>query len=233
MPQVVRRAVQANSANQSDGPRVTNVDRNLAIFATLKKKYSAEKGVIITPGFIRIEQKILNGKPRYTFPVVKDSNSDTVTEVKLDRNDQFVATHTGLFIMARVSTLPGVEVLQTYPNPTAIPDVSTTFKIAHLECMYNGFLGVQVGQTIYIEKMDTRRFRFVGNTVESASNTKSSAGEYSGFSELTPQIEFQGDGKSIISLEAPVDSTALVANTAANTANYLVLMFKGFLVTRR
>lgn len=214
-------------------PKVTNSDRNLAIFATLKRKYAAQQNIIITPGYIRIEQKITNGKSRYIFTYTKDSNSDTVTEVKLDRNDQFIATHTGLFLMKRDSTIPGIEVLQTYPNPVEIPDDSTNFYCKHLEAFYNGSFGVQVGQTVYIEKMDTARFRFVGENIQTSSIVKSSFGEFTGFSELTPQIEFSGDGKSIIAVDAPIDATAKVANTVSNMSNYLVLIFRGFLVTRR
>lgn len=214
-------------------PILMNGNRDAAIFAVLKRRFADQPGVIITPGYIRIEQAISNGKPRYQFSVTKDSNADTVTEVKLDRNDQFIATHTGLFLMKRLSTKTGGEVLQTYPNPTAIADDSTNFLCADLEAFYNGHLSVQVGQTIFIEKMDLRRFRSVEQNIESSSITKSSAGEFSGFSELTPQIELDGNGKSIIAIEAPIHSTAKVANTVSNTTNYLVLMFRGFLVTRR
>ena len=234
--QRVATAAQRAAQQKAQGakPQVISTDRNHEIFSRLASKFKLmDPSLIVTPGYLRIEQPIVNGKPRYTFPVTKDSNSDTVTEVKLDRNDRFVATHVGMFLMARLSTLLGVEVLQTYPNPTAIPDDSTNFYCAHLECFYNGYMGIQYGQTLYIEKMDTRRFRSVEEQIQSGSITKSSAREYSGFVQLTPQFELAGDGKTTIYLEAPVSGSAKVANTVANTTNYLVLMFRGYLVTKR
>jgi hypothetical protein len=208
-------------------------DRQREILRSTSDKYPKTEGWIVTPGFLRIEQAISNGKPVYKFSCQKDSNSDSVTEVKLDRNDKFKVSHIGLFLMKRLSTLTGIEVLQTYPNPTAIPDDSTNFLSAHLESFYNGSISIQVGQTVYIEKMDTRRFRCIEENVESASITKSSGRENSGFVELTPQFELDGDGKTIISLEAPVHASAKVANTVTNTTNYLVLMVRGFLITKR
>jgi hypothetical protein len=208
-------------------------DRQRGIVQAAKAKYPKEEGWIVTPGFLRVEQAISNGKPRYQFAVTKDSNSDTVTEVKLDRNDKFLVSHVGIFLMKRLSTLTGIEVLQTYPNVVAIPDDSTNFLCAHLEAFYNGFFGIQVGQTVYIEKMDTRRFRSVEEAIESATITKSSARENSGFVQLTPQFELDGDGKTLISIEAPIHASAKVANTVSNTTNYLVLMFRGFLITKR
>jgi len=210
---------------------VISPDRMRSIFSGLTK-YRNE-GFITSPGFIRVEQAISNGKAVYAFPVTKDQNSDTVTERKLDRNDKFMVTHMGLFLMKRLSTKTGIEVLQTYPNILEFADVSSTFLGADLETFYNGNIGIKVGQTVYIEAMDTRKFRSVEDVQQSAATNKSSARENSGFIELTPQILLDGDQKNDISLTAPVHSSALVAHTTASTTNYLVWMARGFLITRK
>lgn len=231
---------------------VTN-DRERGIFAKVKQKWEQE-GRIATPGFLRIEQQIVNGKGRYQFAVTKDSNSDTVTEAKLDRNDKFLITHLGLFLMRRETALPGIEVLQTYPNPVVF-DYSTSSYAAHMEALYNGFLSIQVGQTVFIEKMDTRRFRVVpvtqkaafaavdgtdgagaASTLAIASSmliANSSANGFDGFIELTPQFEVDGDGKTALVIEAPVHSNAKVAATESGYTYQMVLMARGFLGTRR
>jgi hypothetical protein len=210
---------------------VISPDRSRSIYSGLEKW--RKEGYIVSPGFVRVEQAIVNGKTVYTFPVTKDANSDTVTEEKLDRNDKFHVSHMGLFLMKRLSTKTGIEVLQAYPNILEFADVSSTFLGADLEVFYNGKLAVKVGQTVWIEKMDTRRFRSVEEVQQAAASTKSSAKEHSGFIELTPQILLDGNEKNEIKIEAPVHSSALVAHTTASTSNYLVMMFRGFLITRK
>lgn len=210
---------------------IISPDRMRSIFSSLAKY--RKDGYITSPGYIRVEKAIVNGQTVYTFPVTKDQNSDTVTEEKLDRNDKFMVSHMGLFLMKRLSTKTGGEVLQTYPNIQEFADNSSTFLGADLEVFYNGKISIKVGQTVFVEKMDSRRFRSVEDVQQSSASTKSSAKENSGFVELTPQILLDGDQKNDITLSAPVHSTALVANTVASTTNYLVWMARGFLITRK
>lgn len=208
---------------------VISLDRKRSIFSYLEKKF---KNNLITEGFLRIEKAIVNGQQTYSFAVTKDSNSDTVTERKLDRKDSFHVTHVGMFIMKRLSTKTGGEVLQSYPNPTVFADDSSNFLGADLEVFYNGSVQIKVGQTVYVEALDTRRFRWIGNAIESATILKSSQEENTGLVELTPQITLDGDKKTEITLAAPVHSSAKVANTVSNTTNYLVLYLRGFLITK-
>lgn len=210
---------------------VISPDRMRSIFSKMTEY--TESGHIVSQGYIRVEVPIANGKTVYTFPVTKDQNSDTVTEEKLDRNDLFKVTHMGLFLMKRLSTKTGGEVLQTYPNIQEFADDSSTFLGADLEVFYNGKISVTVGQVKYLEKLDTRRFRWIGEIQQSSATTKSSAREESGLIEVTPQILLDGNQKNEIRLEAPVHSSALVAHSATNTTNYLVWVARGFLITKK
>lgn len=234
---------------------IVSPERERAIFSNLNKKYA---GMIISPGKLRIEQAIVNGKSTYTFPVTKDANSDTVTEEKLDRNDSFMVTDMGLFLMKRLSTKTGGEVLQTYPNPVAIPDDSTNFLAADLEVFYNGKLSMKEGQTVFIERFPTERFRVVPDAqqasgafyainasgAEATSSVLAAASKQlmiansgrtkdAGMIPLTPQILLNGDKKNEITVTAPVHSTAKIANTVSNTTNYLVLLLYGFQITKK
>lgn len=210
---------------------VISLDRKRSIYSFLNAKYGKTK--MITESFLRIEKSIANGTTNYDFSITKDTNSDTVTERKLDRKDMFHITHIGVFLMKRNSTKLGIEVLQTYPNPIVFPDDSTNFLGADLECFYNGSIQIKVGQTVYLEALDTRRFRAVEENIESSTITKSSAREYTGICELTPQLTLNGDQKTDVILTAPVASGAKVANTVANMTNYVVLFIRGFLITNK
>lgn len=230
-----------------------STDRERAIFSRLEAKFKAE-GKIVTPGYIRLENELINGKPKYDFQILRDTNSDSVTEQKLDRNDKFLATHLGLFLIHRGGTIPnsdpeekyepGLEVLQTYPNPTIFSD-----KSIFLESIYNGKISIMVGQTKYVEALDTRRFRYVPTAQQltvtnGASSTplvvssiaNSGQDENSGFINLTPQITFDGALKNNITLEAPIASTFEMQPSQRRNQRQmycLVLMMRGFLVTNR
>jgi len=230
-----------------------STDRERAIFNRLSEKYK-QTGQIVTPGFVRIEKKIQNGNPKYDFQILRDTNSDFVTEQKLDRNDKFLATHLGILLMNRIFLIAGEggdtespigqEVLQTYPNAEVFES-----RAADLEALYNGKLSIMVGQTKYVEALDTRRFRYVPTSQQIIAGNgatptelniaiirQSEQHENSGFISLTPQIEFDGDQKNQITLEAPIDARHVIQNTGRGTLkgeSYLVLMMRGFLVTNR
>jgi hypothetical protein len=236
---------------------IVSTDRQRAIYAQALSIAKSENR-IVTPSHLRIEQTIANGKNKYIFSMTKDSNSDSVTEKKLDRNDKFLVTHVGMMLVKRLSTLKGGEVVQSYPNPVVFADDSTNFIGAHLEVLYNGKLSFAVGQVKWIEDLDTLSFRRVpdaqqtaaafaainasgaeANSAVIAAATKAILMANSGFSlkdtlvELTPQITIDGDQKTEITIEAPVDANHKIANTVTNTSNIIVLFVKGFLLTRK
>jgi hypothetical protein len=212
------------------GAVVISPDRMRSVHGGIKKQFP---GMLVSPSTLRIEVPVVNGKGKYDFPVTRDQNSDQITEIKLDRNDKFVVTHIGLMLMKRLSTKTGAEVLQTYPNIQEFADVSSTFAGADLEVFYNGHFQIKVGQKVFVEKLDSRRFRAIEDVQQSSSTTKSSARENSGLVELTPQVVLDGDAKNEITLQAPVHSSHLVAHTTASTTNYLVLFCRGFLITKQ
>lgn len=225
---------------------VVSNDHERGIYQKTVDEHKAN-GKMVIPGFLRIEQKIVNGKTIYTYPITRDSNSDTITELKLDRNDAFKVTHLGFFLMKRVNTLIGHEVLQTYPNYIRFPQNGSpiSFDPTHLDAFYNGKLGLSVGQTKWIEAMDTRRFRIVPQAQESFTtngNTPPSLISYvahseqeekTGFIDMTPQITLDGNEKNSLFVEAPIQAGHLVANTVANTDNFLVIIMRGLLITAR
>ncbi len=229
----MRRTKPGLNAPQGKGmiPQVGERDRG--VFSAAQNKFK-ELGLIATPGFIRIEQKIVAGKGKYIFKVTRDSNSDSVTEQKLERNDQFMSSQIGLFLMKRVDTYAGSEILCTYPDVTIFTNSTNA---AHLEVFYNGKLSVTIGQTKWIEALDTRRFRNVPQrqgqpaiaSIQSVFINE--LHDNDGFFKLTPQITIDGDAKNEIAIEAPINASHIVVGAGAGTENYLVLIIRGFLGT--
>jgi len=209
---------------------VSTPDRNRAIFDRLAK---ANPDRLVQPSYIRVEQVIKNGRPTIEFSVVKDNNSDTVTERKIDRNDRFVITHLGFFLAKRKAGLEGVEVLHTFPNLVEFADDAANFIGAHLESVYQGNFGLSVGQTKYLESLDMLRFRHVPDTQKSAAGNHSSFNLDAGLVELTPQIMLDGSQKNSLTVTCPFPAGAKVQNTVADTSNLLVLFARGYLLTKR
>lgn len=215
---------------------VISPDRKRSIYTqALANRNINRDNAIISEGYIRVEEKIVNGKGNYKFNITRDT-FDQITERKLDRNDKFLVTEIGIFLMRRLETQIGVEVLQTYPNEVVFQNgvEDQSFNYAHLESIYNGSLAVKVGQTKFIEGMDLLRFRNVPQSQESANIIFSQHnGKVDGFCETTPQILLSGDEKHEIEISIPVDANTKIAHTANNTNNYLVLMCRGLLISSK
>jgi len=202
-----------------------------SLFNSLREIYP---GCIIGDSFLQMEQPLINGNTTIEFDPAKNVNSDRRTESKLDRNDIFVATHMGLFLCANsldaAGKTKGVGVFQTYPNLQHFPAITTTpvFTPANLEAVFNGRLTVKINNKEESPLIDTRRFRYVPQTQQSA------AGNYSMFKledalvALTPTINLFGNKENKITLALP--SATDIAAQATNTENLVILFTKGFVI---
>lgn len=206
---------------------LVTTDDTRAIYNAANEKAKAE-GLMATPGYLRIEKLIVGGQNRYQFSILKDSNSDSITERKLDRNDKFTITELGIFLMKRSSSTKGIEVLQTYPNATVFAASTGVLNPAHLEAIYNGNLSLSVASTKFIEGMDLNRFRMVPQLIQSASAANSQRSERDGFTKLTPQVTINGDVKTSFDIEVPT-----FAGMEVGTDCYLVLIARGFQITAK
>ncbi len=214
---------------------VISPDRKRAIFSqVLANKGINTDNAIVSEGYIRIERRLENGRNKISFSIVRDANSDTPTERKIDRNDKFLVTEMGIFLMHRSESKRGIEVLQTYPNTKVFVAKDGGDTIANdLEAIYNGNISVKVGQTKFIEGMDLLRFRNVPQTQQNATNANSQSTGKQGFFETTPQILFDGNQKHEIDIELPIDSTVTIASDVADHNNYIVLFCRGFLISNK
>jgi hypothetical protein len=221
-------------ASRAKAGVVISPDRKRSIYTQVlaNKNINAENS-IISEGYIRVETVLSNGKGVYDFTFVS-SNKDSLTERKIDRNDKFLVTEIGFFLMNRIETKKGAEVLQSYPNPVVFVSKANDNSIAKdLEAIYNGFISVKVGQTKFIEGMDLLRFRNVPQTQQSGSSANSQSAGKMGFFETTPQILLAGDQKNEIRIELPIDANSKIASDVTDTNNYVVLFCRGFLISSK
>ncbi|MEI6122279.1 MAG: hypothetical protein WCQ95_01490 [Bacteroidota bacterium] len=229
--------MQRPGINQSPGTPIGKgagiTERERGVFSAAESKFK-EMGLMATPGYIRVERKLITGQSKYVFKVTRDSNADSFTEQKLERNDQFMASQICLFLMKRVDSTLGAEILCTYPDVTIF---TTTGNPAGLESVYNGKLSVTIGQTKWIEALDTRRFRKVPTrqaqpaiaSIQSVFIPETNDND--GFFKLTPQITIDGDQKNEIAVEIPANASIVTSGAGSGTENYLVLVIRGFLGT--
>lgn len=201
------------------------------LYASLKAKL-AQQGVNakITPSTCRFEQKILNGTQIFEMKMLEDNGASNVTEIRIRKNDRFVASHIGLFLMNRNTATPGIEVLQTYPNPQVFPDETTNFLGKHLEVIYNSTLRFTVGQTQVLERLATKSFRAIDSLIQTSSTTASSDGDEMGFIELPTPLTISGADNTKLELVLPTTAGIKIQNTTASQDNYIVVMLKGFLI---
>jgi len=183
------------------------------------------------PSYLRIEQTLANNKTRYEFDI-KTTGSELATEKKLDRNDIFVGTHLGIYLIAQVSTTIGLEILQTYPN-LDIFVTATGFTPNHLNVIYSGWLEIKIGQKVNVEAMDLNRFRFVPTSQQQAASNYINYSEYSheAYSYWHPNLFYLHGTQNIdIHVEFPAITGAAYAAVAANTSNKIVLYPMGYLI---
>jgi len=197
------------------------------VLAKLKAKYPFAK--LITPSTLRFEKKIVNGQQIFEFSMIEDNGASQVTERRLRKNDMFIADEIGLFLINRTVAKPGVEVLQSYPNPQVFP-AGTTFLAADLEVFYNSLFNFTVGQEILIEGLDTNRFRNIDALIQTSATTATSQKKDSGFVSLVPQIVLNGQKTAKTEIKLPTTAGLYPANDVAGHDNYLVLMLRGFLI---
>jgi len=186
------------------------------------------------PSYLRVEETLLNNKTRYDFNI-KTTGSELATERKLDRNDIFVVTHLGIYLIAQVSTTIGLEILQTYPNPDVFV-TATGFTPNHLNVIYSGWLEIKIGQRVNAEAIDLNRFRFVPTSQQEATNNFINYSEYhqEANSYWHPNLFYLHGTQNIdIHVEFPAITGAAYAAVAANTSNRIVLYPMGYLIKNK
>lgn len=202
--------------------------RQEEIIQKIKAK-PAFAGKIFSPAFLRIIQTIDNAKSEYRFNIKRESGEASL-ERKLDRNDTFIMTDLGFFLIAVENSEFGRAKLNTYPNLTQFA-VNAGFTPLDLLTFWNGDLSLKVGSTEFLESLDMQDAYRVNETQQTlATNFDEQWGLKDGLIPLTPAVIMKGDDNIDIRLNVPLFTGIEVANTNAGFVNHVVLKPKGYLI---
>lgn len=207
-------------------------DRARAIFRSLQKKFNPDPKnpqFIIEPSYLRIEKTLTNNSGTYTFDI-KKVGGEKVTEQKLDRNDVFVVTDLGIYLLNETSASVGLDPLQTYPNATAFPDDTTNFLGAHLETLYAGKFKMKIGTRENISALSMQVFRNVPTTQKSAASNNTEHNIKDSAYELGSLLYLYGNQDINVSIDVPVFSGIKWANTASGRNSVVVFHPFGYLI---
>lgn len=186
----------------------------------LKERYGND--AIIVPGFIRSDLAMSNGQTAMQFLVKKGEKTALAPERLLDFKDAFAITRYGILLVFETVGAEGTGVLNTYPNATVFTGVGLT--ATDLEKVYNGSLGIKVGQDQLIEAYPSHNFRVVRTTQQASASTKSEGLPADGFASAQPMVILKGNEKLDITLTRPAVSTEGVQLTTV-TVNVVKSVF--------
>lgn len=208
-----------------------------------KAKLYARKGVITTPGYLRLEISLTGATNIVRFQV-RDAQggSQHVTERRLKVSDSFTVLGGSFYIgkagVTGPATVPtdaqfAAMSLHTFPNPQVFTGGTAA---ANLQSIYNGYLSVRVDSTVFIDSMPMLNFYRVATSQlgvgsTAANNLPVQADEWPlsmyGRNEWQPTLELNGLANTEIDINLPT-SVALNAGAATYQTN-AVLYLSGFL----
>lgn len=210
-----------------------------AVLEALYARFPNVSKQLITQSYLRVEVPITQSASEYDFPVLRENATNVrPTEVRLEKNDVFVITHLGFYLLQN-PVANSIEkyngALQTYPNPTALAGSSA---VADLNVFYHGYWRIEVGSTVFFNKLPNQLTYMVGCSQQVAAVTDSvpavpaSSRAYSdGAPTLQPLAVLSGANENLVRLSIPHFSS--FAGQSSNTANnllYAVFHPYGFLV---
>lgn len=209
--------------------RQNTAGRSRSIYNAAKKMATA-KGLIASPGYLRMEAALSNTKNKYNF-FIKNVQNEVPTELKLDRNDLFVVDKIGLFLIRQVATTIGKEVIQSYPNIIVFAPVAGLVT-SDLEAIYNGYFTLKVGTKVNIENLSNQNFRYVPDTQQAAADTKSSFNVDDATYQPAAVLDLHGTMDIQMWTEFPMGTAglSLTPTDPANGVVKLCLILYGFLI---
>lgn len=214
------------------GIQVISSERERAVYEH-NSSQARFSGKNMTPGFLRLEQEIVNSKNIFSFTTFAgDAASVYPTERRLDRNDAFIATEVGLFILRQdIANGKTNADLHCYVNLTTFV-AAAGFVPADLKAIFHGHLSIEIGRVKKMVAFDTQRFWNAPETQQTgATNYDQKNGRKDGFVRLTPQIVIDGAGTNDLSVTFPSYTGWTGASVTAGTQHRLCLYLRGLLVT--
>lgn len=203
--------------------------RYRAIYDYISRTWGAD--LIATPSYLRVEQTLQNNLSQYTFDILRGSG-DTPVEVKLDKNDVFICTHIGMYIVQYVAVAGIVTkwtgILQTYPNSSELTGPTTPRDI---NALYNGSWSISVGRVKFFDKYPASLLFRAAETQQSSASNYSSREYAEGAASIDPLAILSGSANNEIKLNVPIGTAALaIADQGLTSVTKVVFHPYGFLV---
>jgi len=148
----------------------------------------------IVPGYVCSSTALVAGSPTTNFVVTQDKTPLNYEQL-INRTDAFAVCNYGLLITNEIVANPGKAPLVTYPNIIQFPASLTGLVAADLEQVYNGYLSIQVAQSVIVPNYPSHNFRVVRTTQQASASTFSEQLPVDGFASADPLIILDGSQK--------------------------------------
>jgi hypothetical protein len=190
------------------------------------------KGKNVVPGYLRLETTIKNSQNILSFKTFEgDGASVYPTERRLDRNDAFIATEVGFFLLRQdVANVKTNGLLNTYVNLTTFA-AAAGFTPADLNAIYQGRLSITINKVKKVPDIDLQRFLHIPETQQTGATNYDQRKYKDGFINLTPQVIIDGSGTNELEVAWPSYAGWQGASVTAGTEHRAVLYFRGLFVT--
>lgn len=210
----------------SAGVQVINSERARGAYMSYRTRPEFE-GKDITPSYLRLETQIANGTNKMVFKTyVGDGTTQNPSERRLERNDKFIVTEWGFFLLKQPDGKSNGR-LHSYPNPT---DFSTAGLADDLESIFNGELSVTVQRKKIFPAYAMQNFLKVPETQQSAGTNRDQRELRKLLVHLTPHLELDGSGTNDIEVTYPAHTGWAGGTAPATFKHYGVLYFNGLLI---
>ena len=211
---------------------------------------SGNPDIIVHEKLLRLEQALVIGRNQYTFDLFQNNGADRPGEIKLNRNDLFLAAGMALCLTKQVSssdTTTGNNYLHTHPDPQFFVGTPGAGAEEHacLETIYNGTTTFRTSPVERLREFHNQMFRYVperGIMKQAAPQIKDEKSMYGpgneqkGFYQLVPNIVIDGLENNYVDVNlakgdiAVIDGSVNAAGAAATTRNVLVVLISGFVI---
>jgi len=200
---------------------------NRVNFVKIREEYAKRgvKGVRLTESSLFLTQLIDQNKTSYTFDVLDSQNTGLQPdEIRLNINDEFIATHMGVFLYGRASLVPVTATSPKAPYIFTYAPIEMSGQTVQLDGLYAGIMKIGVNNIIYVEKWDTRKCRQVQRTQFASfiagvpvCTTPSQENDMDGMIALEPMVTLSGAKKNEITLNLPkaINLTNFILTTQA------------------
>jgi len=211
------------------------------LYSLIKKKYEE-----IGKGTVRLSTSDLfliipidANKTSYEFPVLDNEQINNNREIRLNINDEFIASKMGLYLGTNIGNVDRTN--DSFNIFTSAP-VEHQANVTTLDQLYNGAMRIDVNNVNYVEKWATIKHRYKGitqmlsNLGNDFASLPSQDNDETAMCDLDGLITFSGAKKNriLLDLEAPITPRNVTFVTQAGNNvelefKWIALRFKGFL----